>query len=171
MPSAPELYYSCPCCYASAKAGKPIKHSELCSYNNTKNAVLEFPPEDFILGVQNRESGKVVRRYKKILGRDRWQPIEKFAYELTSYNQQTRTKAYVDLVASPLVRLGQPDIMWLEKLIADPHPHIFVRLRNFLLYKAVSYARYQELRDEFFRWQARHDALDSLFSIALSVDK
>ena len=77
MPSTPELYNSCPCCFASAKAGHPIKHSELCSYNNTRNAVLEFPPEDFILGVQNPEAGKTVRRYKKILGRDRWQPLEK----------------------------------------------------------------------------------------------
>lgn len=170
MPSAPELYYSCPCCYASAKAGKPIKHSELCSYNNTKNAVLEFPPEDFILGVQNPESRKLVRQYKKILGRDRWQPLEKFAYELTASNAQMRSRAFVNLVASTLLRLGQSEIERLEQMIASPHPNLFMQLRNFLLYKAVSHAKYQELHDEFFRWQARRDAMNALFSVSLFAD-
>lgn len=161
---------ACPCCLSTVLDDDGIKHDELCSYNNTRNAILEFPPEDFILGVQNPQARKMVNRCKRILCPDRWKLLEGFAYRMTSEDRTEREQAYHELVDSGLVNISASESLMLIAIVRTHYPRLFTRLRNFFFYKAASHVRYQELRDEFYRWRARKDAMDELFDVSFIVD-
>ncbi len=160
----------CPCCLSNVVDDSGVKHDELCSYNNTRNAVLEFPPEDFILGVQNPQARKMVNRCKRILYPDRWKVLEEIAYRMTSEDRSEREQAYQALMDSRLIKVSSSETLMLIAVVKTQHPRLFARLRNFFFYKAASHVRYQELRDEFYRWRARKDAMDHLFAISFATD-
>ena len=154
---------ACPCCHASVDAYGNIKHDELCSYNNTREAVKEFPPTDFILGVQNPVADIQLKHYRRMIGKEKWTRVNELASDLLSGDEDRWVQAISSFDDRMEFNLSRNEVLLLMGITLGHRPGLYAMIRNFLLYKAALIERRSELRDDIFRFRARREVLDKLF--------
>lgn len=145
----------CRCCGATAEPGANIEHDELCSYNNTKNAIKSFIPQEFTTGKDHMwlyEQGLHMLKDSDV------DEIDILADELTDGNPAKRMMSWYILRDSEYIKFTKREwsILMKQAEYNDINRDV---LFNLLLFKRVNRIIYKSIKDDYFRNKARAEAV------------
>ena len=152
----------CTCCGASAKFGDKLEHDETCDWNNTREAVLDFIPQDFLLGVENLNTSEVQLSYEDYLGDDEFTYLLDLVDELClGLTESDRAVALLELV-NEVPELGADAVAKYIKHPAETGQEV-TALGNYIVFAVASREQLEDAAAELNRAMARRETIHGLF--------